>query len=159
MTDVSPYNLVQETLVRDEWYSWRLIVTCCLFNRTHGRQVRPMVDRFFELVPTPAAVLAANERTSEAVLALLRPLGFQTKRWAAIKRMSKDVICGRPLNECYGVGQYALDAIEIFVHGRTDLEPSDHWLKPYIEWRRQNAVQHAGSSAPETGSEGRSEQA
>lgn len=133
---ISPYNLVQETLPRDEHFAWRVAATCCLFNRTHGRQVRPMADAFFALCPTPVALLSLDLDGERRAVELLRPLGFQNRRWSSLKLMSADFIAGKPHNKCHGVGPYALDAIDIFVHGRTDFEPTDKWLQPYVAWLR-----------------------
>ena len=40
----SPFNTVQEQQAGKPREPWRILVVCALLNRTHGRQVRPMVD-------------------------------------------------------------------------------------------------------------------
>jgi hypothetical protein len=112
------------------------MITCILLNQTHGRQVRPMIDEVWRILPHPARVMALSPADGDRLKALLRPLGFVNKRVHAIYRNTADYIEGKPLHDCYCMGKYGRDAIDIFVHGKTDIEPSDKWLKPYIEWRR-----------------------
>lgn len=66
---------------------------------------------------------------------LLRPLGLQNRRAQTLRKLTEDYLAGKPPERTHGVGQYALDAWAIFVEGRTDVDPSDHWLRPYLHWR------------------------
>lgn len=130
----SPLNTIQELVGRDLHYPWRVLVVCTLLNQTHGRGVRPMIDEFFKIVPTPDAMMHVEK---EAIDHLLRPLGFHNRRYVTLCRMTRDYLNGRQYREMYGVGPYALDSIDLFVHGRTDaLNPKDTWLRPYLTWRR-----------------------
>jgi methyl-CpG-binding domain protein 4 len=126
---------VQERVDRDRHYPWRVLVCCALLNRTTGAQVRPMVGRLFALCPTPAALLVCPDRH---LLPLLVPLGLYNRRLALLRRLTLDWAEGKPPQQCHGVGQYALDAWALFVEGRTDVEPADHFLKPYLEWRKNH---------------------
>lgn len=130
---ISPYRCIQELVERDELYPWRVMVVCKLLNQTHGRQVRPMIHDFFLLWPTPRKLL---DEVDGSIEAFIRPLGFANRRTTALRRMSREYLDGTPPERCYGVGQYCRDALAIFVHGRTDVEPTDTWLKPYLEWRK-----------------------
>jgi hypothetical protein len=112
------------------------MLTCILLNQTHGRQVRPMLDRLWELLPNPAAVMHLSSEDGDRLRDLLRPLGFMNRRAVAIYRMTSDYLRGVPYHECYGMGKYGRDAIEIFVNGSTDVQPTDRWLQPYLEWRK-----------------------
>lgn len=132
---VSPIGLVQERVERDCHYPWRVLVCCALLNRTTGAQVRAMFEAFFRACPTPAALLLADDGV---LLPMLQPLGLYNRRLSLLRRLTRDYRDGKPPEECHGVGQYALDAWAIFVEGRTDLEPADHMLKPYLEWRKAN---------------------
>ena len=124
---------MQERVARDEFYGWRVLVCCALLNRTGRAQVRPMFERLFEACPVPLAMLTADLEE------LLKPLGLQNRRAELLRRLTLDYVAGRPYAECHGVGQYALDAVAIFVEGRTDVRPADHFLKPYLTWRKKNA--------------------
>lgn len=91
-----------------------------------------MFERFFELWPTPSQPPAEAE-----LLALLKPLGFGSKRADTLARLTQDWIAGKPPEQVHGVGRYGLDAYAIFVDGRTDVKPTDHFLKPYLRWRKR----------------------
>jgi hypothetical protein len=137
MTDrvISPLNCIQELIPRDRHYPWRVMVTCALLNQTHGRQVRPIIVKFWSLLPDPLSVLHVHKHIETAVRDLIRPLGFGTKRWTTIQRMTTDYVLGTLPEKCFGCGKYCRDAVALFVHGRTDVQPDDTWLRPYLEWR------------------------
>lgn len=122
---------MQERVGRDEHYPWKVMVLCALLNRTGRKQVRPMFERLFEACPDPEAMLRAD------LEGLLRPLGLQNRRAELLRRLTRDHLAGRPAAECHGVGRYALDALAIFVEGRRDVRPADHFLKPYLRWRKR----------------------
>lgn len=130
---ISPYNLIQEWVDRDIYYPWRVLVTCVLLNKTHGRQVRPIFMKLFELCKTPETTI---EIPVEQIVEILRPLGLQNVRAKRLRELSADYLQRRPMREMRGVGQYAIDAYAVFCNGRTDIEPEDTWLKPYVEWRK-----------------------
>jgi hypothetical protein len=112
------------------------MVTCILLNQTHGRQVRPMIDDFWRMVPDPRTLLALPTEERAKLRALLQPLGFVNKRMHALQRNAMDYVASVPLHECYGMGRYGQDAIDIFVLGMTNVKPTDKWLQPYLEWRK-----------------------
>jgi len=142
----SPLNCIQELAPRDAHYPWRVMVTCILLNQTHGRQVRPIIDELWKLLPHPGKVLSLSSEEADKLRLLLRPLGLVNRRSHALYCNARDYVAGVPLHNCYGMGQYGRDAIDIFVHGKTDLQPTDKWLTPYLEWRRSggSAVQWGG---------------
>ena len=127
---VSPYRLVQETAGKGRWYPWRVLVCCAMLNQTPGRQARPAIARALARCPDPHAMLIAELDD------LLAPLGLQNRREPLLRRLSWDYLAGAPVERVFGVGRYALDAWALFVEGRTDLEPTDRWLAPYLGWRR-----------------------
>ena len=116
--------LVQELVSRDLHYPWRVIVSCALLNRTTGNQVRQVVSEIFARCRNPGDMLTAE------LTDLLRPLGLYNRRAALLRRLTQDYLDGVPPALCHGVGQYARDALMLFVDGRTDVDPSDHWLVP-----------------------------
>lgn len=130
--EISPLNCIQELVERDEFYPWRVMVVCMMLNQTHGRQVRPLFGRFFELWPRPSDFLMAD---GERVRELIAPLGFRNRRFLSLRRMTENYVANVPYEQCYGIGKYGRDAIALFVHGRTDVAPFDTWLQPYLAWR------------------------
>lgn len=135
----SPYCLMQEFVERDIHYPWRVLVACLLLNRTHGRVARPAIERLFEAFPTPLHIPESENETAlvEKLHGILQPLGFKTMRTNRLMQMTHDYLRKFPFGDMRGVGEYALDSIAIFCWGRTDLEPTDQWLRPYLMWRNQ----------------------
>jgi methyl-CpG-binding domain protein 4 len=126
--------LVQERVARDRHYPWRVLVCCALLNRTGRSQVRPMFEALFGSCRTPADAAGAD------LASLLKPLGLQNRRAETLRRLSADYAAGKPPQDCHGVGRYAMDAWAIFVEGRTDVRPSDHFLRPYLAWRKKHGT-------------------
>lgn len=92
-----------------------------------------MFERFFELWPAPSQPPAKSK-----IMALLRPLGFGNKRLETLARLTRDWLAGVPPERIHGVGRYGLDAYAIFVEGRLDVKPQDHFLRPYLAWRKRH---------------------
>jgi hypothetical protein len=130
---VSPLGLVQERVSRDLHFPWRVLACCALLNQTSKEQVRPMLGAFFAWFPEPCGLAQGNHPA--VMLSLLRPLGLVNRRCHLLARMSDDYLARKSPYECFGAGQYARDALDLFCAGRTDLEPGDHWLRPYRDWR------------------------
>lgn len=128
----SPYSMVQERVRGTSHYPWKVIVLSALMNRTHARQVRPIVKALFLAWPTPTDLASA----SEALEVTIGPLGFAKTRAKGIRTMSADYARGVKPENCHGVGPFGRDALAVFVHGRTDVEPSDGFLARYVEWKR-----------------------
>ena len=142
---MSPHGLIQESLSRaGGLYPWRVLVACVLLNRTQGSQVRPMVMGLFRCYPTPQALAAAGK----GLEFVLEPLGLGHRRAETLRRLSRDYAAGKPPEECHGVGRYARDALAVFVEGRTDIEPSDKWLRPYVEWKREHGRERHEGTRP-----------
>lgn len=140
---ISPYNTLQEQQVGRPRAPWRILVVCMLLNKTHGRQVRPMIDEFFAKWPDPQTVMTSTLGMPE----LIRPLGFGNRRTEAIGHMSEDYALffgdGDPspdqgsewVRAIRGCGQYAQDSIAIFHCGKLENVSSDTWLQKYVEWK------------------------
>lgn len=130
LVTTSPYSLVQERVRGSSCYDWKVIVLCALMNRTHARQVRPMMWDLFLTWPTPESMAQASAHLEE----LLRPLGFANRRSRVLREMSTDYACGVAPERCHGVGQFGRDALDVFVYGRTDVRPRDGFLSKYVMW-------------------------
>lgn len=127
---VSPFGLVQERVARGELHEWRIAVICCLMNRTHARQVRPIMGKLFADWPSPVDM----ENSGPDLDQLLQPLGFIGRRSKAIRTMSKEYARGTPIESCFSVGDYGKQSLRIFVRGETDFVPDDKFLVKYVDW-------------------------
>jgi methyl-CpG-binding domain protein 4 len=159
---VSPFNTLQEQQIGRPHAPWRVLVACTLLNQTHGRQVRPMIDRLFEAWPTPRqlSLIPTEGADVEDLKDLLRPLGFANRRSANLITMSTqydglEIVGGedfwraeefvlspdpaRWVVGLTGCGQYAIDSVKIFVYGKLENTSSDTWLQRYVDWRREQA--------------------
>lgn len=146
----SPFDLLQERQLGMPYQNWRILVVCALLNRTHGRQVRPIVEDLFETYPSPYAMIEACEASSPYLLQLLTPLGLVNRRRHLLHQLScryllispeiEGAISGEWALRLPGCGQYAVDSLNIFSYGRLENPSSDTWLQRYVDWRRtQNA--------------------
>lgn len=132
----SPYSLVQERVRGSSDYPWKVIVLCALMNRTHARQVRPIMGELFSTWANPYSMSCAGR----ALENLIRPLGFYNQRAKTLRRMSEDYAQFVHVEKCRGVGQFGRDAVRIFVYGECDFEPNDGFLGKYVRWRRSGEV-------------------
>lgn len=130
----SPFGLIQEEL-RDQ--PWRLLVACMMLNLTNIKQVRPVIEAFFDRFPTPELAAEANQ----AELAeLIRSLGFYNRRSVSIIKLSRAYIgTWTDVTKLPGVGKYAADSYRIFVEGKMDVIPTDKKLAKYIDWARSQS--------------------
>lgn len=133
----SPYGMVQERVDKGPLHPWRIVVTACLMNRTHARQVRPILRPLFEMWPTPVEMAHASMNLED----LIRSLGFGNKRAPYLRGMSRDYSCGIPARTCYGVGQFGRDCIDVFVNGIFDLRPKDGYLAKYCDWVNRGRIE------------------
>lgn len=113
--------------------TWAVLVACALLNKTHGRQVRPMVEDLLRRWPTPIEMAVADESD---LIEVLRPLGLYRRRAATLKQLSADRAIGKAPNACRWCGPYAQASVMIVVHGAIDVATDDPWLLKYLEWRR-----------------------
>lgn len=127
-------RLIQEELLGQSDYPWRMLVACILLNRTRGFVVRPVLARLLELWPTPEE-LAQSDHAK--LVEVIRPLGFKQRRSGYLRHMSQQYIRGRRPETMSGIGDYALESWLIFVEDFLDFEPSDAKLKAYVEWRKR----------------------
>jgi endonuclease III len=112
-----------------------LIVGCSLVNRASWKVAGPIHARVRLVWPDPPSLAAAGPDL-ETVLA---PLGFGSRRGALLRRLAA-AWAARPARSASdvlslpGCGPYASDSYSIFVEGRRpEREPSDHYLRVYLE--------------------------
>lgn len=149
--DISPLNMLQEQQVGKPFEAWRILLVCALLNRTHGRQVRPMIDTMFEICPSPYHV---NLHNRENLQRILQPLGFINRRLHNVFAISewyagtvavngqdwyKHMDDGKWASTVPGCGQYAVDSLNVFLYGKTEQVSSDTWINKYLEWKREQS--------------------
>jgi methyl-CpG-binding domain protein 4 len=122
----------REILIQEEYLynPWRMMVCCICLNQTNNKQVRPILDILFSIIPDPvSAISCEKERISEC----LKSTGFQNVKADRIKKMSQKWIEGfeNPL-ELPGIGKYGQDSWDIFINGNLRRETADKKLRIYL---------------------------
>ena len=121
-------DLIQTHYLEDPW---KIMISCILLNQTHNRQVRPVIEKFFESFPTPNLI---QESHRSLISQILQSTGFQNVKTDRIIKFTNVWNSGeRDPNKFPGIGQYARDSWKIFVEGITNFTPSDKKLKLYLE--------------------------
>lgn len=126
-------RLFQEDL-RDEPF-W-MLTTCILINRTHWRQVRPMLEKLRARGDGPSDMLKVP---IEELIEIIRPLGFYNRRASTLRRFWSDWVRNPPFTSemvarMYGCGDYAVQSYMIFVEGKApQTHVADHKLQWYLE--------------------------
>ena len=156
----SPHNLLQEQQLGKPFGVWRILVVCQLLNRTHGRQVRPMIEELWSNCPGPWAMMHADPWHLKS---MLKPLGFAEQRFRNVRAMSEqyaEMLRADPqfwrgyengdwCMSLVGCGTYARDSLNLVVYGVLDAPTTDHWLERYRKWKleRRDLIQR-GLAAP-----------
>ncbi|CAG9791407.1 unnamed protein product [Diatraea saccharalis] len=126
---VSPHYVVEEEFAANPW---AMLVATIFLTKTSGRIARPYMKNFFEDYPTPYHVLSDTPSSLER---FFDNLGLR-KRGLMIWRLSYQFVSSkwRRASDLCGIGKYGEDAYRIFCLGHTNLEPSDRYLKLYLDW-------------------------
>ena len=120
--------LIQEDYLDDPW---KMMVCCILLNQTNNKQVRPILDPVFGLIPDANSAVGCNP---DSLATIIKTTGFQNVKAFRIKKFSEKWIEGfNDIMELPGVGKYGKESWDIFVNGRTDIDPTDKKLKKYLE--------------------------
>ena len=124
--------MAREILIQEEYLEnpWRMMVCCICLNQTNNKQVRPILDILFSIIPDPvSAISCEKERISEC----LKSTGFQNIKADRIKKMSQKWIDGfENPSELPGIGKYGQDSWDIFINGNMRRETSDKKLGIYL---------------------------
>ncbi len=124
------YPLIQERFFPDRW---KMLVCCLMLNLTSHKQVKPIIEGFFDRWPDAKTASDADEAEMKEYL---KSLGMYNKRAKTIIKMSKQFIAGfTDPKQLYGCGKYAADSDAIFYFGRwREVQPTDGALKRYIRF-------------------------
>jgi methyl-CpG-binding domain protein 4 len=111
-----------------------MMVCCICLNQTNNKQVRPILESLFSIIPDQvSAISCEKERISEC----LKSTGFQNVKADRIKKMSQKWIEGfENPSELPGIGKYGQDSWDIFINGNTERETSDRKLITYLSFFR-----------------------
>lgn len=125
-------RLIQHDHDRDPW---RVLVCCILLNRTGGKQVRGVLDRFFGSWPDARSLAGADPAE---VRETIRPLGFYNRRSESVVRFSREYLerGWTDPRELHGIGRYGWEAWQIVCNGRRDVEATDGVLAAYLRYER-----------------------
>ena len=124
--------MAREILIQEEYLNdpWKMMVCCICLNQTNNKQVRPILDILFALMPDPnSAIMCPKEMISEC----LKSTGFQNVKADRIKKMSQKWISGfSDPSELPGIGKYGQDSWDIFINGNIKRETNDKKLRYYL---------------------------
>ncbi len=114
-----------------------MLVACILINRTHWRQVEPVLQKLRARCKGPKTFL---RMPIEELIEILRPLGFYNRRASVLRRFALDWLDFEPTTsdqvaKMTGCGEYAVQSFMIFVEGRRPPmdKVTDHKLAWYLE--------------------------
>ncbi|XP_050353086.1 methyl-CpG-binding domain protein 4-like isoform X2 [Nymphalis io] len=129
----SPHYVIEEDFSSNPW---ALLVATIFLTKTSGKTARPYMRKFYEEYPTPYHVLNDPPATFEKYF---ENLGLK-KRGRMIWKLSYQFVSAkwRRASDLCGIGKYGEDAYRIFCLGHTDVDPSDRYLRLYIDWLRKH---------------------
>ncbi len=141
----APKVLMQEELLDQPDYGWRMLVACTLLRKTRAGAAAPVLERLFEIWPTPG-LMAKVDPSKLTEVPGFSSLGLTTSRSETLVAISERCASGRDPREAWGVGAYARDSWAIFVEGRRDVRPTDLKLRAYLAhprlWMIDKAYAH-----------------
>jgi methyl-CpG-binding domain protein 4 len=123
------YVMFQERL-RDD--PWKMLVACCLLNKTGRKQVEKVIWGLFDRYPTCKDLGHADPLD---VAPLIKSLGLQNQRARRLVRMSWEFGAGHSIYDTHGLGTYAHQSWLIFQEGKL-IDPDDKELKQYVAKNR-----------------------
>jgi hypothetical protein len=143
----SPYCLFQEELreLGLPGWEWRMLVMCKLVNLATARIALRVAVPLFENFGSPEEMGACEGDPVRMGLLVdvLRPLGLQRRRAAALSKMSGEYANGIRPPDLFGCGKYANDSWTMFVEGELAEDVKDGKLRLYVDWalgRRADGV-------------------
>ena len=134
-------NSWEEPLIQERYFPdrWKMLVCCLMLNLTSHRQVKPIIDGFFDRWPSPKDASDADELEMKEYL---KSLGMYNKRAKTIIKMSRQFQAGfSRAKDLYGCGKYADDSDTIFYLGRwRETDPTDGALKRYVKFLESASI-------------------
>lgn len=126
---ISPHFVVEEGFSSNPW---AMLIATIFLTKTSAKTARPFMNIFFKEYPTPYHVLNHPPVSLEK---FFDKLGLR-KRGHMIWKLSYQFVSAkwRRASDLCGIGKYGEDAYRIFCLGHTDVDPSDRYLKLYLDW-------------------------
>jgi methyl-CpG-binding domain protein 4 len=130
-------RLFQEDLKSEPFW---MLVACILINRTHWRQVKPVLAQLRARCEGPEDMLAVP---LVELIEIIRPLGFYNRRASTLRLFCADWLKQPPRHasdvaRMSGCGEYALHSYMIFVQNEIPVgNVSDHKLQWYLQNRAE----------------------
>lgn len=126
---VSPHYVIEEEFASNPW---AMLIATIFLTKTSGKTARPYIKTFFTEYPTPYHVLSDTPLSLER---FFDNLGLR-KRGHMIWKLSYQFVSSkwRRASDLCGIGKYGEDAYRIFCLGHTDVDPTDRYLKLYLDW-------------------------
>ena len=120
--------LIQENYPNDPW---KMLVCCILLNQTNNRQVRPILDAVFDLIPDIDSAIKCDPKSLAAIIKTTGFYNLKARRIIAMSKVYKEGFIR--VTELPGIGIYANESWEIFVNGNLDIKPTDGKLRAYLD--------------------------
>ena len=123
----------REILIQEEYLDnpWKMMVCCILLNQTNNKQVRPILESVFGLIPNPNSAVECNP---DSLATIIKTTGFQNVKASRIIKLSQKWVGGfNDAIELPGIGKYGRDSWEIFVRKNLSVEPTDKKLIIYLD--------------------------
>ena len=122
-------RLIQEDYLHDPW---KMLVCCILLNQTNNKQVRPILDQLFKLIPDP---IAASNCDPLEIAEIIKTTGFQNVKSSRIIKLSQKWLDGfQDVKDLPGIGQYGKDSWEIFINRNLLIQTRDKKLFAYLSF-------------------------
>jgi methyl-CpG-binding domain protein 4 len=126
-------RLFQEDLCSEPFW---MLVACILINRTHWRQVKPVLEQLRARCDGPGSMI---EIPIEEMMSIVKPLGMYNRRTSMLRRFCAAWLLHKPrhsadVSHMPGCGDYAVQSYQIFIE--KDVPKglvTDHKLQWYIE--------------------------
>jgi endonuclease III len=123
----------REKLIQEDYLDnpWKMLVCCILLNQTNNKQVRPILESVFGLIPDPNSAVGCDQ---ESLASIIKTTGFQNVKASRIKKLSEKWIGGFDrVEDLPGIGKYGKESWDIFVNGNLDIDPTDKKLNKYLQ--------------------------
>ena len=117
-------------------------MACALMSRVSSHETKTRcIEGFFELCPTPTALLDADAGDVEA---MINPLGLFDGRWRTLVELTTrwlemplfDIGHEKGVNKIWGAGEFTVDSYHIFCKDDRTVDPADAALRSYVRWRK-----------------------
>jgi endonuclease III-like uncharacterized protein len=136
---VNKNNMEREILIQEEYLDdpFKMFVCCILLNQTNNKQVRPILESVFELIPDFQSSISCEQ---DVLAQAIKTTGFQNIKAKRIKELAHKFhqlegnINLSNIGSLPGIGKYGRDSWEIFFIGNMNVKTEDKKLSKYLEY-------------------------